>query len=112
MRKGTLILLLLGGKVFAQHENLCKAVDDIAASERNSFQRGLAVNRSQASANFQVTYYRCVCDIGPAVRYIKGNVTSHFLTNNSTNSITYDLATQLTVDSIYYHGNQMLFKIY
>ena len=79
MRKGFLILLLLGGKIFAQNENLCKAVDEIAAIERNSFQRSHFINRSQASSNFQVTYYRCVWDIDPAVRYIKGSVTSHFI---------------------------------
>ena len=82
MRKGLVILLLLGGKIFAQNENLCKAVDEIAANERNSFQRSHSVNRSQASSNFQVTYYRCVWDIDPAVRYIKGSVTSHFITSS------------------------------
>ena len=110
MRKGFFILLLIGGKLCAQNENLCKAVDEIAASERNSFQRILSVNRSQASSNFQVTYYRCIWDIDPAARYIKGHVTSHFITNSSSNSISYDLATQLTVDSIYYHGSKISFS--
>ncbi len=110
MRKGFFILLLLGGKVYAQNENLCKAIDEIAASERISAQRSLSVNRSQASSNFQVTYYRCVWDIDPAVRYIKGAVTSHFITNSSANSISYDLATQLSVDSIHYHGSKISFS--
>jgi len=110
MRKGFFILLLIGGKLCAQNENLCKAVDEIAASERNLFQRILSVNRSQASSNFQVIYYRCIWDIDPAVRYIKGNVTSHFITNSSSNSISYDLATQLTVDSVYYHGSKISFS--
>lgn len=110
MGKGLVILLLLGGKIFAQHENLCKAVDDIAAIERNSFQRSHSVNRSQASSNFQVTYYRCVWDIDPAIRYIKGSVTSHFVTSTSSNTISFDLASQLTVDSVYYHGNKILFS--
>ena len=110
MGKGLIILLLLGGKIFGQHENLCKAVDEIAANERNSFQRSHSVNRSQASSNFQVTYYRCVWDIDPAVRYIKGSVTSHFITSTSSNTISYDLASQLTVDSVYYHGSKILFS--
>lgn len=110
MGKGLVILLLLGGKIFAQHENLCKAVDDIAAIERNSFQRSHSVNRSQASSNFQVTYYRCVWEIDPAIRYIKGSVTSHFVTSTSSNTISFDLASQLTVDSVYYHGNKILFS--
>src|SRR6188474_822258 len=110
MRKGFFILLLFGGKMCAQNENLCKAVDEIAANEMNSMLRGLSVNRSQASSNFQVTYYRCVWDIDPSVRYIKGVITSHFLTNSSANSISYDLASQLSVDSVYYHGNKISFS--
>ncbi|HEY5772975.1 MAG TPA: M1 family aminopeptidase [Chitinophagaceae bacterium] len=110
MRKGFLILLFLGSKVFAQNDELCKAVDEIAAIERNSLQRSHSINRSQASSNFQVTYYRCVWDIDPAARYIKGSVTSHFIVNSSSNTITYDLATQLTVDSVYFHGIKTSFS--
>ena len=107
MRKGFLILLFLGGKVFAQIDKpICKAIDEIAEAEKNSFQRSLSVNRSQASSNFQVTYYRCVWVIDPAVRYIKGVVTSHFLATSSSNTISYDLASQLDVDSVYFHGNK------
>ena len=111
MRKGFLILLFLGGKVFAQIDKpLCKAIDEIAEGEKNSFQRTLSITRSQASSNFQVTYYRCVWAIDPSVRYIKGAVTSHFIINSASNTITYDLASQLTVDSIYFHGNKILFS--
>jgi aminopeptidase N len=109
MKKVFLILALLGGKAFGQNENLCKAVDEIAANEKDLFQRGLSVNRTQASSNFQVTYYRCVWDIDPANRYIKGSVTSHFITNSSSNNIVYDLATQLIVDSVYFHGSKIPF---
>jgi aminopeptidase N len=104
------LLLLFGVNIFAQNENLCKSLDEIAAVEESLFQRSFSVNRSQASSNFQVTYYRCVWDIDPAIRYIKGSVTSHFITNSSSNTITYDLATQLTVDSIYFHGSKISFS--
>lgn len=111
MRWFFLILLIAGNKLIAQTEiPLCKAIDEIAAGERDAVQRTLSVNRTQASANFQVTYYRCVWDLDPAIRYIKGSVTSHFITNSSTNSISYDLATQLTVDSVYYHGTKIGFS--
>ena len=110
MRKFFLILLIACNKLVAQNENLCKAVDEIAAGERSAFQRTLSVNRSQASSNFQVTYYRCAWDIDPAIRYIKGSVTSHFITNSSSNTISYDLDDQLIVDSVYYHGNKIAFS--
>ncbi|HJS53910.1 MAG TPA: M1 family aminopeptidase [Chitinophagaceae bacterium] len=110
MRKGFLILLLLGSKAFAQNENeLCKAVDEIAINERNVLLRTLSLNRSLASSNFQVTYYRCVWEIDPSVRYIRGSVTSHFIVNSTSNSISFDLATQLIVDSVYFHNNKISF---
>ena len=110
MRKFFLILLIAGNKLIAQNENLCKAVDEIAAVERNVFLRTHSVSRSQASSNFQVTYYRCVWDLDPSIRYIKGSVTSHFITNSSSNSINYDLDAQLTVDSVHFHGSKIPFS--
>jgi aminopeptidase N len=111
MRILFLILLITGDKLIAQNEiPLCKAIDEIAANERDAFQRTLSVNRSQASSNFQATYYRCTWDLDPAIRYIKGSVTSHFITNTSSNSISYDLDVQLTVDSVDYHGNKIGFS--
>lgn len=110
MRKFFLILLIVCNKLVAQNENLCKAVDEIATGERSAFQRTLSVNRLHASSDFQVTYYRCAWDIDPAIRYIKGSVTSHFITNSSLNTISYDLDDQLTVDSVYYHGNKIAFS--
>jgi aminopeptidase N len=109
MRSLFLILFFLGGKLYAQTEDsLHKAIDKIALSESNSF-RASSVNRSLASPNFQVTYYRCSWEIDPAVRYIKGAVTSYFIVNNNASSISYDLASQLTVDSVYYHGSKISF---
>jgi aminopeptidase N len=111
MKRFFLILLFIGNELYAQDENnLCKAVDEIAAGERRTFQRILSVNRSNASSNFQVTYYRCTWDLDPAIRNIKGSVTSHFITNSPSNTISYDLANQLTVDSVYYHGSKIAFS--
>ena len=73
-------------------------------------QRIFSVNRSLASSNFQVTYYRCNWEIDPAVRFINGNVTSHFITNTSTSTISFDLSLQLGVDSIYFHGSKISFS--
>ena len=111
MKSILLGLLILSGEVFGQNENsLCKAIDDISVSERNARQRNFLTNGSLASTNFQVIYYRCIWDIDPANRYIKGNITSHFITNAISNSISVDLSSQLTVDSIYYHGNKISFS--
>lgn len=111
MKSILLGLLILSVEAFGQNENsLCKAIDDISVSERNARQRNFLVNGSLASTNFQVIYYRCIWDIDPANRYIKGNITSHFITNAISNYISVDLSSQLTVDSIYYHGNKISFS--
>ena len=110
MKSFLLILLIISHTVFAQTETaICKAIDEIAANEKNSFLRFQSVNRSLASANFQVTYYRCVWEIDPAVRSIKGSVTSHFITSASANTISYDLSSDLAVDSVYHHDSKITF---
>jgi aminopeptidase N len=111
MKRIFLALVILFNKVNAQIEiPLCKSTNDIANNERNAFLRTFKANRSFASSNFQVTYYRCVWDIDPSVRFIKGNITSHFITNASANSITFDLSSQLTVDSVYFHKGKIGFS--
>jgi len=111
MKQIVVALLLLCSRGFAQNENpLCKTTEDIAVAERNSLQRTLSTHRSLASSNFQVTYYRCKWEIDPAMYFIKGSVTSHFITNASSANISFDLAAQLTVDSIYYHGSKINFS--
>lgn len=104
--------MIISCRAFAQYEKpLCKTTEDIATRERNSLQRIFLSNGSSASSNFQVTYYRCNWEIDPAIRYIKGSVTSHFITNALTSSISFDLSSQLTVDSIYYHGSKINFSV-
>jgi aminopeptidase N len=60
--------------------------------------------RSLSSTNFDVKHYRCEWTVDPAVRYIKGVVTSFFQVNIPSNSITYDLMDDLTVDSVRERG--------
>lgn len=111
MKRILLCLLIISGKGFGQNENsLCKTTDELALLERNSSQRVFLANRSLASSNFQIIYYRCNWEIDPAIRYIKGKITSHFITNSISNSISFDFSSQLTVDSIYYHGSKIAFS--
>lgn len=111
MKNCFLILFLISTGLFAQNQNsLCKATGEIAEGERIFFQRTLIPGGSKASSNFQVSYYRCEWDIDPGIRYIKGMVTSYFTTNASASSISYDLSSQLTVDSVFYHGNKISFS--
>ncbi|MFC4263203.1 M1 family aminopeptidase [Ferruginibacter yonginensis] len=57
-------------------------------------------NRTNASDNFDVKYYRCEWELNPSVRYIKGCVTVYFKTTSNTNNIVLDLTAPMGVDSI------------
>lgn len=55
--------------------------------------------------NYDLKYYRFFWDVDPAVKYIRGSVTSHFvITQPNTQIIQFELSDALIVDSIMYHG--------
>jgi aminopeptidase N len=66
--------------------------------------------KSEAPADFNVTYYRCEWKTDPAVRYIRGTVTSYFIITSSENSIVYDLSDSLQVDSVKERNNSLSFS--
>jgi aminopeptidase N len=90
-----------------------RATEDIAHSEKLQFlsmrARTDKGQRSQASTNFDVNYYRCEWEVDPAVNYIKGKLSSNFHITQAASEISYDLSANLTVDSIYYHGAKINF---
>ncbi len=60
--------------------------------------------------NYDLKYYRFFWEVDPAVLYINGKVTSHFeITVDNTQLIQFELADNMTVDSIKYHGNHATF---
>ena len=99
------IVLLAAISIMAQkgwsQNNPCKPTELIAAAERDAFQKRVGSPLSSlASNNFTVNYYRCNWNIDPAQLYISGTVTSYFIITQNTGSLTYDLANELTVDSV------------
>lgn len=108
--KQLIFLLLLFGKLFAQtNDTLCKSNLKIVANEKEEFSKTEIFQKTNASSNFEVSYYRCVWNVNPAVRFIEGNITSHFIVNSATNNIIFDLSFQLVVDSVLFHGARIGF---
>ncbi|WP_276479411.1 M1 family aminopeptidase [Paraflavitalea pollutisoli] len=107
-----LLLLATAGSTQAQQYE----TRQIAAAEERSFQRRLdgqgtdGTSSTVASPNFNVTYYRCAWKVDPGVKFIAGDVTSHFRVTQATNTITWDLRQSLTVDSIVYHHTKLSFQ--
>lgn len=107
--KQIFVLLLICLKVSAQ-EKLCKNFTDIPEFEKNRFiQQQQSRFLSQSSNNFSVHYSRCTWIVDPAVRYITGKVTHYFIASAITNSLTFDLTTQLTVDSVLFRSQKINF---
>ncbi|MFZ1529406.1 MAG: M1 family aminopeptidase [Ferruginibacter sp.] len=81
----------------------CKSNISIAEIEQNAhrflFQTN-RLNRTFASDNFDVKYYRCEWEADPAVRFIKGKVTVYFVPTASASSIIFDLSSSLVTDSV------------
>ncbi|MCF2520785.1 hypothetical protein [Dyadobacter sp. CY351] len=84
--------------------NYQEEIERISQMEQKGFQRrlngDLANARTSASQNFDVKYYRCEWEVDPAVRYIKGVVTTHFVMTSSGKSITLDLADEHIISSV------------
>lgn len=88
--------------------NIIKKSKEIYFSEKQPFSANQNKTKRMAAAeNYDVKYYRCQWKIDPAVRYIKGIVSSIFIITNDASYIIYDLSDSLQVDSVK-QGNNIL----
>ncbi|WP_353718533.1 M1 family aminopeptidase [Dyadobacter sp. 676] len=106
-----LFFFWLAGRAYGQVCQPDPATPDIAALEGRSAKARIdgASLRVMASDNFDVTYDRCEWEVDPAVSYIKGMVTTHFVMNADGADITLDLTSALTVSSVRQRGNDVAF---
>ena len=102
MRSIFTTLLLAGLQVSAQSPvEYCKQVSDIAMMERINHERiANGTNGTLASNNFDVKYYRCEWEVDPAIYYITGKVTVYYVMTTASSSISLDLMSSMTVDSV------------
>lgn len=99
MKKILILMIFFCSEVAAQHiPSTLDKIHAIAFSESRQYLKLSA--ETSASTNFDVKYYRCEWTTDPAIRFIKGCVTSYFLITSSTNYIIYDLSDSLHVDSV------------
>ncbi len=82
--------------------NAKNCVGNELALSQNHFTNRLVYSKTKpdVSTNFDITYYRCEWQTDPAVRYIKGKVTSYFVITSAANFISFDLTDALAVDSV------------
>ncbi len=94
-------------------ESFLKEFEQIRKREMIGHERlgaiGAAGDYTVATDNFDVHHIRFDWNVNPAVHYISGKISFDFTITQSTSSITFDLFNQLTVDSVWYHGNKISF---
>ncbi|MEO5644025.1 MAG: M1 family aminopeptidase [Bacteroidia bacterium] len=81
----------------------------ISNLERKGFSGNRIAPEVQAINNSDFIYQRCEWNVDPAIYYIKGKITTHFIPNASITEIEFDLSDSLQVDSVKYHGNSISF---
>ncbi|HEX8516163.1 MAG TPA: M1 family aminopeptidase [Bacteroidia bacterium] len=100
------ILLFCSVLVHAQNFPLNSSVD-IPAMEQKAHE-GFFRDPDGAANTYDVTYHRCEWVLDPAVRYIKGSVTTRFRPNSGGfNQMQFDLDTIFTIDSIRYNNTNL-----
>lgn len=99
-------LLLTAQFLFAQQIVPGSETMSIAYNKAKLYSKGFNREKSyDIGNNYDLKYFSFFWEVDPAVLYIKGEVTSHFvITQNNTQLIQFELSDALTVDSVKYHG--------
>jgi hypothetical protein len=105
-----LISLVSSYRIFSQ--NTVSSDIDIAAMEAKAHQGYFRTPLSGAANTYDLKYHRCVWSVDPAIRYIKGGITSHFMpTVIGFNKMEFDLASSFTIDSVKYHNTLLSYNL-
>lgn len=113
MKKSALLLALLAVNliVTAQGEYLGQHQCKIPLQEASKNQLTNANKSNANSSNYDVKYYRLNIEVDPAVLFIKGDITTHFIASqNNAGSMEFDLLSSLTVDSVIYQNSSISFQ--
>jgi len=101
-----LMLSCCGLSVVAQKTDVQK----MRAAEADRYAKMITYNVSPNTLNYDLLYQRLELNLDPAVRYISGDVTSHFKANSLMSEIYFDFSTNLTVSQVKYKGQPVTFS--
>lgn len=84
--------------------------DKIAREESKNFQLKSHFSESASYSKYDLIYQQMNWEVNPEIYYIKGAVTSHFVSKtDSLSDIEFDLHAELIVDSIIQNGQQLVY---
>ncbi|WP_304344072.1 M1 family aminopeptidase [Chryseobacterium koreense] len=101
------LLMLVFTSFFTQ--NLEADMKSKIKSEVDHYHKMINFNVNPNTLNYDIKYQRLDLDLDPAVRFVSGTVTTHFVPNQNISSIYFDLSNVLTVSEVKYHGNNLTF---
>ncbi len=101
-----LMLSCCGLNVVAQQMDVQK----MRAAEADRYAKMITYNVNPNTLNYDLLYQRLELNLDPAVRYISGDVTSHFKANSLMSEIYFDFSTNLTVSQVKYKGQPVTFS--
>ncbi len=101
-----LMLSCCGLSIVAQQTDVKK----MRAAEADRYARMITYNVNPNTLNYDLLYQRLELNLDPAVRYISGDVTSHFKANSVMSEMYFDFSTNLTVSQVKYKGQPVSFS--
>ncbi len=103
------LLLFLCSLLFSfaqQHQN---RTNEIAKTERKSAFKLMNITVNPDTQNYDITYHKLEFTVDPAVYAINGKVTTTYTALSNMNSVTFDLANELTVSTVIMNGQNLTF---
>ena len=78
-------------------------------SETDRYAKMINYNVNPNTLNYDLKYQRLDLDLDPAVQFVSGTVTNHFVPNQNISSIYFDLSNTLVVSEVKFHGANLTF---
>ena len=94
-----LVVLLTLSVSYGQDKNLGKT-ENIAESEMKSASRVIQMAVNPNTQNYDITYHKLEFTVDPAVYNVAGKITTTYTALSNMNTITFDLANELSVSAV------------
>ncbi len=104
-----IIVCLTFNTIFSQYNNIERK--GLIDSEKRSASRSiLDFNVNPNTLNYDLQYVRLEFDLDPTQQFVSGTMTSHFKMLANSANIYFELAKNLTVSTVKYHGQNLTFE--
>ncbi len=108
--------LFTGNFAFAQQQSEQEMLNDVlnrtairtcSHSKQHNLSKIFSGTQSFAGQNIDLVYTRMEWNVNPAIKFISGKITPYFKALSTLNEINFEKNSNLTVDSIIYHGTSI-----